>query len=58
VIPALHHPGFAAPIGDHVMPMRKFQLVADGLAGRRGVRVEKPEPVIEADLLRVHTSRR
>ena len=24
------------------MPMRKFQLVADGLAGRAGVRVEAP----------------
>ncbi len=36
VITAYHHPGFAAPIGDHVMPMRKFQLVADALAGRAG----------------------
>ena len=45
VITAYHHPGFAAPIGDHVMPMRKFQLVADGLAGRAGVRVEAPAPV-------------
>ena len=44
VITAYHHPGFAAPIGDHVMPMRKFQLVADGLAGRAGVRVEAPAP--------------
>ena len=35
VITAYHHPGFAAPIGDHVMPMRKFQLVADGARGAR-----------------------
>jgi acetoin utilization deacetylase AcuC-like enzyme len=55
VIVAYHHPGFAAPIGDHVMPMRKFQLVADGLAGVSGVRVDRPAPVSEADLLRVHT---
>jgi acetoin utilization deacetylase AcuC-like enzyme len=55
VITAYHHPGFAAPIGDHVMPMRKFQLVADGLAADAGVRVEEPAPVTEADLLRVHT---
>jgi len=55
VISAFHHPGFAAPIGDHVMPMRKFQLVADGLAGRAGVRVETPEPASPEELRRVHT---
>jgi acetoin utilization deacetylase AcuC-like enzyme len=55
IICAYHHPGFAAPIGEHVMPMRKFQLVADGLAGRARVRVEAPAPVSQADLLRVHT---
>jgi len=55
VIVAYHHPGFAAPIGDHVMPMRKFQLVADGLAARRFARVEAPAPVATRDLLRVHT---
>jgi acetoin utilization deacetylase AcuC-like enzyme len=38
------------------MPMRKFQLVADGLAGRPWVRVERPAPVSPVDLLRVHTS--
>jgi len=56
VITAYHHPGFAAPIGAHVMPMRKFQLVADGLAGNPFVRVEAPPPVVEADLLRVHAA--
>jgi acetoin utilization deacetylase AcuC-like enzyme len=56
VITAYHHPDFAAPIGEHVMPMRKFQLVADGLAGRAGVRVEAPAPVAPEDLLRVHTA--
>jgi acetoin utilization deacetylase AcuC-like enzyme len=55
VITAYHHPGFAAPIGQHVMPMRKFQEVADGLAGRANVRVEAPPPVTPEDLLRVHT---
>ena len=55
MITAYHHPGFAAPIGDHVMPMRKFQLVADGLAGRPGVRVEAPAPIARDDLRRVHT---
>jgi acetoin utilization deacetylase AcuC-like enzyme len=56
VITAYHHPGFAAPIGAHVMPMRKFQLVADGLAGNPFVRIEAPSPVSEVDLLRVHTA--
>jgi acetoin utilization deacetylase AcuC-like enzyme len=55
VIVAYHDPGFAAPIGDHVMPMRKFQLVADGLAQRPGVRVERPAPVSAEDLRLVHT---
>ncbi len=54
-ITAFHHPGFAAPIGDHVMPMRKFQLVADAVSRRADVRLETPEPIAEADLLRVHT---
>jgi len=56
VITAYHHPGFAAPIGTHVMPMRKFQLVADGLAGNPFVRVAAPLPVSETELLRVHTA--
>ncbi len=55
MITAFHHPDFAAPIGDHVMPMRKFQLVADGLAGRPSVRVQAPEPIARDALLRVHT---
>ena len=56
MITAYHHPGFAAPIGDHVMPMRKFQLVADGLSGRERVRVEAPAPIAAEELRRVHTS--
>jgi acetoin utilization deacetylase AcuC-like enzyme len=55
VISAFHHPGFAAPIGDHVMPMQKFQQVADGLAGRPSVRVLAPQPIALEALLRVHT---
>ena len=53
-ITAFHHPGFAADIGQHVMPMRKFQLVADALASEPRVRLEAPAPVGEAELLRVH----
>ncbi len=55
MITAYHHAGFAAPIGNHVMPMRKFQLVADGLKDRALARVEAPEPVSAAELGLVHT---
>ena len=34
---AFYHPGFAVPIGEHVMPMRKFALVAEGIKTMRGV---------------------
>jgi len=50
-----HDPGFAAPIGDHVMPMRKFALVAEELRRKTGVEILSPPPVSESDLLRVHT---
>jgi acetoin utilization deacetylase AcuC-like enzyme len=54
-ITAYYHPGYAAPIGDHVMPITKFSMVADGLRGDARVRLEEPAPLSEADLLRVHT---
>ena len=54
-ITAYYHPGYAAPIGDHVMPIDKFALVADGLRGHPRVRLAEPAPLAEADLLRVHT---
>jgi len=50
-----HDPGFAAPIGDHVMPMRKFGLVAEQLRSISGIEITSPPPVSESDLLRVHT---
>jgi acetoin utilization deacetylase AcuC-like enzyme len=54
-IKAFYHPGYAAPIGEHVMPIRKFGLVADEL--RRDARIEllEPAPVTHADILRVHS---
>jgi acetoin utilization deacetylase AcuC-like enzyme len=55
MITALYHPGFAAPIGDHIMPMRKFALVADGLKSFANVELAEPPPATEEDLLRVHT---
>ncbi len=54
MIAAYHHPDFAAPIGTHVMPMRKFQQIADALGARRGVRVLAPDPIAPEDLARVH----
>src|SRR5262245_46519791 len=55
MITAFYHPAFAAPIGDHIMPMRKFALVAEGLKERADVRLVRPEPATESDLRRVHT---
>lgn len=55
-IPIFHHPGFAAPIGQHIMPMRKFQLAADELKSDSRFVIQTPEPLIEADLQRVHTA--
>ncbi len=37
------------------MPMRKFQLVADGLAARLSVKIEAPPPLTQRELRRVHT---
>ena len=51
-----HDPGFAAPIGDHVMPIRKFALVAEKLRRKSDVKISSPQSVSESDLLRVHTS--
>jgi acetoin utilization deacetylase AcuC-like enzyme len=56
VIPVFHHPGFAAPIGEnHMMPMRKFALVAAQLRGRPAAQFHEPEPIAREDLRRVHT---
>lgn len=50
-----HDPGFAAPIGPHIMPIRKFALVADALRDAEGIEILAPAPVTKNDLLRVHT---
>ena len=49
------HPGYAAPIGEHIMPIRKFGLVADGLSDAKDIRLVEPPPLAEADLRRVHS---
>ena len=56
MLTAFYHPGYAAPIGPHIMPIRKFGLVADGLREAGDVRLAEPAPVTEDDLRRVHTA--
>lgn len=51
-----HDPGFAAPIGNHVMPMQKFEMVADRLRKWPEIEILRPRPLPASDLLRVHTS--
>jgi acetoin utilization deacetylase AcuC-like enzyme len=55
MITTYYHPGYAAPIGKHVMPITKFSLVADGLRNEPRVKLEAPAPLTEDNLLRVHT---
>jgi acetoin utilization deacetylase AcuC-like enzyme len=53
---AFYHPGFAAPLGNHIMPISKFALVAERIREELPeIEIVPPDPVGEADLLRVHT---
>lgn len=54
MLTVFYHPGYAAPIGQHIMPIRKFGLVADGLRDSTDIKLVRPAPVTEEDLLRVH----
>lgn len=51
-----YDPGFAAPIGKHIMPIRKFGLVAEALRDIPGMTLSAPPPLTAEDLLRVHTA--
>lgn len=52
----VHSPRYEADIGQHVMPIRKFGLVRQAIVeSGLPVRIVEPEPVGDADLLRVHT---
>jgi acetoin utilization deacetylase AcuC-like enzyme len=56
VIRAYHSPHYAAELGDHIMPIQKFDRVRRAVVSEGfEVRVLEPEPVTDADLLRVHT---
>ncbi len=49
-----YHPGFAAPLGKHKMPIQKFALVAKELEADPAIELVEPDPVKIEDLLRVH----
>ncbi len=52
-----YDPGFAAPLGKHIMPISKFGLVAAEIGQQfPDVVIKRPDPVTESDLLRVHSS--
>lgn len=51
-----HDPGFAAPLGEHIMPISKFALVAEEIRARRpDWEILRPEALTEVDFLRVHS---
>lgn len=54
---AYFHRGYAAQIGKHIMPIRKFGMVAESLRSADDVELVEPSPITEEDLLRVHTVR-
>ena len=56
MLTTFYHPGYAAPLGQHIMPIRKFALVAEGLREAADVRLAEPAPVTEDDLRRVHAA--
>jgi len=51
-----HSPRYTADIGQHVMPIRKFDLVRQAIE-QSGLpcRISEPQPASDEDLLRVHT---
>jgi acetoin utilization deacetylase AcuC-like enzyme len=56
MLTAYYHPGFAAPLGRHIMPIAKFGLVAERLRKMSEVTLTAPQPVTEEDLRRVHSA--
>jgi len=54
-IPIYFHPGYEAPIGEHIMPIRKFRLVAEALRNEPGLDLHEPAPVTIDDLRHVHS---
>jgi acetoin utilization deacetylase AcuC-like enzyme len=51
-----HSPKYTADIGEHVMPMQKFDLVRRAIEeSGLSVTIHEPAPASDEDLLRVHT---
>jgi hypothetical protein len=50
-ITAYYHPGFAAPLGAHVMPIDKFARVPAALRDEPRVNLDAPARLDESDLL-------
>ena len=55
MLSVFYHPRYAAPIGEHIMPIRKFGLVAEGLAEFPDVQLVEPAPVGITEIQRVHS---
>lgn len=55
MITAWHDAGFEVPLGKHIMPIRKFALVAAEIRKQKLAQILSPEPVTEEMLLAVHT---
>jgi acetoin utilization deacetylase AcuC-like enzyme len=53
---SFYHPKFEAPIGEHIMPIRKFHLIAEKLKTLPQIELLEPSPISDSDLLRVHTA--
>jgi acetoin utilization deacetylase AcuC-like enzyme len=53
-IQVFHSPRYQADIGQHIMPIQKFGLVAAAMA-ELPADMREPEPIRDEDLLRVHT---
>ena len=56
MVTAFHHPGTAAPLGNHPMPIGKFARVAEALESMPGVRLAQPAALTPAQLALVHTA--
>jgi acetoin utilization deacetylase AcuC-like enzyme len=53
---AFHSPRYTVDIGEHVMPIRKFDLVRAAIdEAMLPVEITEPEPASDEDILRVHT---
>src|SRR5262245_47974814 len=55
MLTAFYDPGFAAPLGEHQMPIRKFALLAEELSAAPDIILRSPAPASDEDLRCVHT---